>query len=193
MYSGSCMLFPFYLFNTLNELVLLPSISASLWMAPQLESSRTMSQLVFHSQRNSQWGYTPASGTPMIGQLEEGLSKRIGHKHPLLPLTGTSMPKPVCGPMVHLLAEQMLHPQSPTVMRGSQKTWIRQANRGWSGYREITWFITIAPTVSASHRDPLLSVPLPRHPSYRNEKIAQNHKYGLAQQSSRFLTSCFHE
>ncbi|KAB1204218.1 putative xyloglucan endotransglucosylase/hydrolase protein 23 [Morella rubra] len=29
----------------------------------------------------------------MIGQLEEGLSKRIGHKHPLLPLTGTSMPK----------------------------------------------------------------------------------------------------
>ena len=131
------------------------SVSASLWMAPPSDSSRTWSPKVLHTQRTSPWGYTPVSGMLMTGQQEAGLWRQTGAKHHSLPPTGTSMLMLVCGLLDHLLAAKIPVLLPPTL--GSTRSWTLQAKRSSSGCRRTTWFTITAQTQSVSHRAFLLN------------------------------------
>lgn len=126
-------------------------LAAFMLMAHPLESSRTWSQLVFHTQRTSPWGYIQASGTLMTGPLEEVWSRQIGPKLPLLLHTGISMLIMLAfgGLRVLLLAVQI---QTQRALSCSHNNWTPQAKRGFNGCKRITWFIITAQTQSDSRK-----------------------------------------
>ena len=131
-------------------------------MALPLESSRTQSQLGFHFQRTSQWGYTLASGMLMIGQQEVDLSRQTGAKHPLLLHTETSKLMLAHGLLEHLLVVQLLLHLPPKEVHGFHKSWTVQVKRDWNGCRRTTWYIITVQTLRDFPRAPLLNVALDR-------------------------------
>ena len=137
-------------------------ISVSLWMALPLESSRTWSQMVFHSQRINRWGYTLASGMLMIGPQGVDSSRQIGHKLlSLLPIE-TSTQMLVYGPLGHPPAVQTLPLLLLAIMLGSHKSWIQRVSRDCSGRKRTIWYTTIAQTQRGFPKAFLQNVPHPR-------------------------------
>lgn len=123
----------------------------SLWTVHPLESLRIWNQTASPSQKVSLCRYTQASGTLMIGPRGVGLSRRIGAKPLLRPLTEISRQKHAYGPQEHPLV-----PQRTTAVGLPNRSTLR-ASKGWNGPRRTTWFTTIARILSASLKDFLLS------------------------------------
>ena len=142
------------------SLTFLNCYSDTLWMALPLESSRTQSQLGFHSQRTSQWGYTQVFGMLMIGQQGVDLSRQTGAKHPSLLHTETSKLMLAHGLLEHLLVVQLLLHLPPIVVYGFHNSWIVQVKRGWNGCRRTTWYIITAQTLRGFPRASLLNAVL---------------------------------
>ena len=115
--------------------------SVSQWMVFQLESSKTWNQRVSLTLRTSQWEFTQAFGMLMIGPQGVVWSRQIGVRLLSLPPMGTSKPRLVFGPLVHLLVVPIPY----RLIHGSTKSWILLVKKIWNGYKKITWFITTVP------------------------------------------------
>lgn len=93
--------------------------------------------------RANQWGFMPACGTRMTGQLKVGVWRLIGPKH-LSPLpTGNSMPMPT-----ELVPIQSPQPQKMITRHGVHKELMQQAETGFDGCRPSTWSTTTAMTAN---------------------------------------------
>lgn len=108
-------------------------VSVSWWTTLRLGCSRTPNQLVSRSQRTNQWEYTQASGMLTIGRQEVGLWKLIGPVRHLRPIIAISTCKRAI--------------QDSQTEHGRIRSSMLMAGDGWDGFRRISWYIIIAPTI----------------------------------------------